>query len=176
MSNKTAPNTITLQQKYAGLPDKLWQMLTLALADLSTVEKMKDTYVVEMNQWHSPGFTDIAEKPRDREWFGSNDGLTKPKSLCAVCFGGSVMACTLKADHLENVTTEDFPPFIACKLDACDSARTGEIIDALNQFYGDWGFPESGLSHVDVPDYGEDRVGFRKGIQAMIKQLKAVDL
>jgi hypothetical protein len=168
--------------RYGGLPDKLWQMLSLALDDLAAVEKMKDKYVVRMDIWYMHGYVNeavrVANRPDSFEKY--DDFMAKPTEICGICFAGAVMACTL-GDGPDDLQPEDFPEFIKCKLKACDMARGGGMETTLNTFYGNWDWdPDSSktrkLKNVVVPAYDRDRAGFKRGINTMIKQLKAVDL
>lgn len=174
-------SSLTLKQKYAGLPDKLWQMLDLALADLEAIERQKSKYVVDMQTYH--------------DVWTVQEGRKRVKK-CAVCFAGAVMACSLKVSPTEtNLEPGDFPEFIEWKLDAVDIARSGNIESAVNTFYSgsSWGGlreeDEQKLEKVgkkdefgdidyciNIPEYSEDPAAFKAGIRKIIGKLKRVGL
>lgn len=178
---------LTKVQQYAGLPDKLWQMLTLALEDLTAIERAKSRYVVQMDNWHVPGFVEGKLGVR-KEWDTDPDYMDRPKASCAVCFAGSVMACTLDIDPDKSMMPEDFPPIIEQKLAAVDAARSGDVREALWTFYaGDLDHHRSNSAcygvdirkmkdYISVPEYEHGPGAFKNGIRAMIKELKAFNL
>lgn len=57
------------------LPDKLSDLLELALGDLEKVEAMPEVYEVDMSDWHLP----------QRDEFGGRCGR------CTVCLAGAVI-------------------------------------------------------------------------------------
>ena len=61
------------------LPNKPSELIRLAIKDLSAVEKLKE-YKVDMHTWH--------EAPNDYNYY-----------KCQVCFGGAVMARTMKVSR-----------------------------------------------------------------------------
>ena len=93
------------------LPDKLSELLKVALADFDQVRQMPERFMILMNLWHAP----------------MNDD-----SHCAVCLAGAVMAMTLKMPDNEELAPSSFPPEIQRKLRALDNLRQGHVIYALD--------------------------------------------
>lgn len=162
----------SLKARYAGLPDKLWQMLDLALHDLELVERQSKKYHVCMHSWHD-----------NRTIGGTNK--------CSVCLAGSIMACTLKVPVEMDCGPGNFPPIIADKLEAVDCCRAGtnSINTAVAFFYGykDYDLPEEVVAKLEsipamyIPSYSHpyEYSGpkeFKKGMRRLIKELKKVDL
>lgn len=91
-----------LQLSKIKKPSKL---IRIALGDLVKAERSKK-YRVDMRKWH------------------------KPNGQCAVCFAGSVMAFSLKADRLSHLCDTDFRSRL--QLDALDDLRMGRVDEALD--------------------------------------------
>lgn len=92
------------------LPAKLSDLIELAVKDLEQVERMPETYVVNMSSWHSPN------------------------SHCKVCFAGAVIARTGGLDPTLCVTPEFFGDD-AHKLGSLDHMRYGDYSLAYQAFY-----------------------------------------
>lgn len=89
------------------LPDKLSDLIDVALRDLEQVEKDK-RYVIDMQAWHSP-----------------------KGDACHICFAGAVMAGTLgKAPDWPHSPC-DFDAATSAKLDALDAVRCGAFGAAI---------------------------------------------
>lgn len=106
------------------LPDKLSELITIALEDLAKVEA-SDQYTVDMGRWYRP------------------NGY---EGTCLVCFAGSVMAMSLEFDRETEVEFQEFSnyfdPQTSGKFLALDAARRGKIGCAL------WAlteYPETGM-------------------------------
>ncbi len=135
-----------LPEKYSGyrptqkLPEKLSDLIDLALADLRKVEK-DDRYAVDMATWHEPPGASLDEEA----------------TRCHVCFAGAVMAGTLGTMPNVVVLPSDFTsmgddPHTARRLLALDSVRNGFVEDALREL-GAYSLPSDVEDHVDVPRY-----------------------
>lgn len=127
------------KKKYPRPPKKLSDLIALALGDLMKVERSKKRYVVLMGLWHEPGW--------------GNGGQ------CAVCFAGSVMAKTLRANPGKAHSELGFPSEWWRAFDVIDSARYG--------FF-------KGIPRQEVPDYTNSPAAFKRAIRSAIKQLRAV--
>jgi hypothetical protein len=128
------------------LPDKPSELLTLALADLESVES-DPRYVIDMDLWHKPY--------RDR---------------CAVCLAGAVIARTMGESPRVMLTVADFPEAISPKLFALNDFRMGYISLALS----DLGIrkPSSIPAGVHVTPYNIDRDKFFADMGAMAALLR----
>jgi hypothetical protein len=137
------------------LPNKPSALIRLALKDLSAVEKMKAKYRVDMEVWH------------------------EPNSHCTVCFAGSVMACSLKADPKENLDYDAFGKENKKKLLALNYFRTGDLHDGLNKMeadYDDEWIPYSvAVSSYDATD-ADSKKDFKKDMNKIADRLEAFDL
>ena len=103
------------------LPNKLSELLRLAVWDAVACEQMPETYELNMGLWHSPS-----------------------QGICRVCMAGAVMAQTLRMhpddsvsgepeDHDEDIATDENNPFFAI-----DSMREGEFIMAAQCIQGSY--------------------------------------
>ena len=98
------------------LPDKMYQLLRLALSDLDKCNKDK-SYRLCMGNWHIPDVLD---------------------DVCHVCMAGAVMAKTLNADKNKVLRLEDFKGLTRTKLRAIDYIRQlyfDEAYKILTNFY-----------------------------------------
>lgn len=129
------------------LPNKLSELIRVALADLELVEG-DPRYQVNMERWHRPDFK---------------------KNTCQVCLAGSVMAKTLEAPADEFKTYGDYTQ--GYKLVALDYVRCGNLHYGLRYMKctNFQGLPEI----VDVPEYGEDSEGFKKALLHIVKILES---
>lgn len=91
------------------LPDKLSDLIRLALCDLKEVER-DPRYAVDMAVWH----------------------LSHPiTGRCAVCLAGSVMAKTLGVPPARGVSPAWFFERVRARLEALDAVRTDDLQYAL---------------------------------------------
>lgn len=149
---------------------KLWQILEIALEDLTFVE-VDPRYVVYMGVWHQRGNSDMFE-----------DGPDK----CAVCLAGSVMARTLEAPfnvrcEPENYATDDE---LKHKLLALDGLHRGYVGAALkylttgacnaDDYYETHSGPH-GLTRP-VPSYRNAREQWWVQMRLLLVDLKAADI
>ena len=140
------------------LPDKLGELLHVALADLLAVEQ-DPAYVVNMGYWHNP-----------RTW---GPDYTEPP-LCAVCLAGAVMATTLHADNQALMVPAMYPDSIRRKLMALDYLKDGRLPAAaatLNIV-----LPATMLHHFDMPRYDDNPERFKRKLASMAELLKKENL
>ena len=95
-----------------NLPDKLSDLIEVALADL---EKAENTEGQEINM---------------TAWVYVTD---KDAQLCSLCLAGSVMAHSLGIVLHNSVSPESFAPSIKQKLYAIDEVRKGQINNAIRR-------------------------------------------
>ena len=93
------------------LPDKPSDLVRLALRDMEAAEK-SPLYRVDHGAWHRPPY-----------YYLSLDS----EGPCTVCYAGSIMAWTLGADRLRDLTPSDFDYDTNCKLQAVDALREGLV-------------------------------------------------
>lgn len=97
------------------LPDKPSELIRLAMHDLKKVERMPKKYIVNMSTWHSPA----------------------KNGKCAVCFAGSVMACSMKEDPERELDPgELYDEAIQQKYYALNEFRLGQIKLGIAEIYG----------------------------------------
>lgn len=113
-----------VEGKYAPtveLPDKLSDMVALAIADYKALSEFPELYHPDSEVWHQP------------DYFG--DG-----SACGVCLAGAVVANTFNAAIEERIAFDDFGGDAEIKLSALDKVRQGDIwpaLELLGVFAGD---------------------------------------
>lgn len=156
MAKKTATKTkakAKSKTKKYELPDKMSDLIYLALHDLSEVEKMKKVYSVDMDTWHSPN------------------------GRCSVCFAGSVMArtCGLAPDISD--TSHKFRKGEWTKFDVLDALRLGHVLEAAS-LLGIKLHKKSPLvlRNVSIVEYELDPKLFKKEMMMLANQLDAVGL
>lgn len=112
-----------IMKKKTKLPDKLSDLIRIAVADAKKIEK-DSKYIFNMSTWHQPqsNYDDV-----------SHTFVTTGK--CEVCFAGSIIACTLKAKPNQTVDTSDFDEDTDRKLELIDQIRTGSILILTNNNY-----------------------------------------
>jgi hypothetical protein len=129
------------------LPDKLSDLIQMALGDLMKVEQ-NGNYEIDMNSWHMP----------------------RPNNLCRVCMAGAVLARFLKPDEYCSSPEGMFDRDTLLKLLAIDLVRVGCLRTAaacLGRTYD---------GHVDLialpnrqhPRYEIDPAAFRNSISNSI--------
>lgn len=139
--------------KSAVLPDKLWQLCELAMADMAKCE-VDSGYEVLMSAWHE---------------------LSVRKPICYVCLAGSVMAQTLKVDKMIECDPSNFPDEICDKLLAINDLRAGNLWNAISLIYADKEvvMPEELMCHTD---YVKPTSEWREIMAKRIAWLKENDL
>lgn len=91
------------------LPDKLSDLITVAVDDCLKIQKADD-YKLLMGVWHSPNYTG---------------------DKCAVCMAGAVMVHRLDVKKDQHAIPCDFDFVTQNKLYAIDDIRCGSIVRAL---------------------------------------------
>lgn len=136
------------------LPAKLSDCIELALHDLGEVERLRRTYVVEMNNnWHG------------QDALGDN-------AKCTVCFAGSVMARTLKANPNKEYIPESFSNYNQVRLLALDDARNGDVSTALQRLKTPL---PSGVSYnPDVEPYENYPKQFKRDMRQVVQTLRTL--
>lgn len=145
-------NTYTVIDCPDTLPDKLHELLALALADFDIISKTPG-YEVDMSSWHEAD---------------SNTGK------CAVCLAGAVMANTLKVQkHISMSINDVYDSNLATKLRTLDSLRGGYVNDALaalrREQTADFSYPEPEAYHYNP-------LQWRKDMDRLLAWLKKRDL
>ena len=130
-----------------ALPDKLSDLVELALNDLTQVQAQPDKYIINMNTWVSSG--------------------TRKAPRCQVCLAGAVMVRSLDvqadidSDVILTLTPTDIRPpdmsaeeisILRSKLMALDHVRRGDISVALD--YMGLKTPDTLASYMAVPPFG----------------------
>ena len=115
------------------LPDKLYELLEVAINDLIEAE-MDPKYEIHMGEWHR---------------------YEEDEDVCYVCLAGSYMAMSLEEPYKDRLD-----PFfiystsVANKLAALDYIRFGAIWQALDVFYDN----EYRIPRVEYPNIPETMV------------------
>lgn len=137
------------------LPDKPSELIRLAIADLTKVERSK-AYRVDMGLYHQPV------------------ELTDPVDyVCAVCFAGAVMAKTLGAPKRDRMAPDCFDRDTAHKLHALNEFRTGCVGSGLAVM---------GIRRYEAPvrvpvtQYRYDRNQFKQDMRLMASELEDIGL
>jgi len=135
-----------MSMEQVKLPEKMSELIRVALVDLVKVEESPD-YIVRMENWH---------KPRD--------------GVCEVCLAGAVIAKTLKAPSNENCLPSGTSRSIRDKLEALNELRTGEVCEAAYVM----GIYDVGAEY-DTPiiDYNDDPQQFKRDMLQLAKDLEA---
>lgn len=155
------------KSKVVVLPDKMSELITLALKDLKKAEKSKK-HVIDMGSWYNP-------KALVQCKIGSDEVVHEYKA-CAVCFAGSVMAFSLNAKMTD---TED--RFLygkdGCKFQAINYLRDGDVRQAAALLNIDSDNIPDNLLSVIVPDYEALKPKpFHDTMQKLAADLKRVGL
>lgn len=130
------------------LPDKLSELIMIAINDLKACEKDPD-YVIDMSEWHHP----VGDK-------------------CHVCLAGAVIAKTCDASRFQRHKPENDE--LGNKLKALNSIRQGLILQAVWCMYSEG--PPASMTRTlwMVPDYG--RPGFYEKLIEIADYLKGFGL
>ena len=130
------------------LPDKLSDLLEIALDDLELVEA-DPHYAVNMNQWHN---------------------ISSVNGICHVCLAGAVMAGTLRADPGQHTMPIDYPRDVRRKLLTLDAFAMGDI----HMGFRDSSIPpDPDFPDIDIPEYSVDPEGFKQTLRDLIPELRA---
>lgn len=99
------------------LPDKLSELILVALADLEKAET-SPLYRINMSIWHDPNPSSLLD---------SSDFDDK----CFICFAGGVMAFSLNAPNNRKVSPNSWGGETCQRLYALNNVRVGLVQDAL---------------------------------------------
>lgn len=134
------------------LPDKLSDLILVALDDLEKVEN-DPRYDINMGWWHRPGVYN---------------------QKCLVCLAGSVMAKSLGTSPERTRYPNDFDDKTEAKLDALNWARVGDVDYALHHL----DVPQSSYTSFNrsVVDYSDDPEQFKADMREIVAALKEQDL
>lgn len=135
------------------LPNKPSQLIRLALADLTAVEKKKSYYRVDMNIWHG------------------TDSEPLPEPRCVVCFAGAVIAMAGNRPGLY-LEPGHFPANICRKLAALESFRTGSVGEGLQKIVDSRKIPLM-LQSLDVviTEYDTNKKQFKRDMIMLANML-----
>lgn len=135
------------------LPNKLSDLLEVALGDLEKVENDK-RYVVDMDTWHT------YQKSNTR-------------NVCCVCLAGSVMAKSLGASVNETIVGGQYNETIAAKLAVLDYCRKGDIRTAIMVINGS--VPDFDFDRTVTPHH-TNKDKFRNDLLRIIQDLRKHNL
>ena len=135
----------------AKLPKKPSDLIEIALKDLCAVER-DSRYRVNMNTFHEVHYT-----------------------RCEVCFGGAVMAKSLKVPTMSDKDPGDLAPRVAAKILALDHFRDGSVSSGLEQMKLE---QRDGVTVEDreIVDYSVNKGKFKKQMAKMASDLRLVGL
>lgn len=112
--------------KAVRLPDKLSDLINVALRDMEQIEignlrletkGLAPRYHFDITKWHRPDNHD--------------DQRERPKTtMCSVCFAGSVMTCSLNGAFNKDLDPTKYPEDTRGKLYALDNIRKGQLLIA----------------------------------------------
>lgn len=132
------------------LPDKLSDLMRLALDDLTKVEA-DPRYKVDM-----------------RQWFKWKD------YVCHVCFAGAVMAQTME-EPITGISAPQYYPYdISRKLRALDLIRVGNVFSACREM--DIPVAQRTVEDRDVTGYAIDPIQWRRDMNQILTELEAAGL
>ena len=135
-----------------GLPNKLSDLLFVAIDDLKEVRTDRDNYRVDMDVWHEPG--EVSE-------------------ICTVCMAGAVMAKSLWVDKGKYYYPADFGHDTRHKLKAIESFRQKAFYNAVVGMTKVLGFDMPFLDHFSRHnDEGTELPGNNKASRAIINALE----
>lgn len=126
------------------LPDKLSDLIELALSDLAKVERSK-RYAVDMKFFHRP-----------------------KGGTCHVCFAGAVMAKTLGNpinQHVVPSINEYHSQLIA--LDVLRHGHMDRVFQLIQRTK-----PQVIPDRIDIPDYKYGRAGFKRALRKLVRLLR----
>jgi hypothetical protein len=133
------------------LPEKLSELIEVALEDLEKVERLPKVYRVEMSTWHR-----------------------QEEGLCSVCLAGVVIAMRLGLAPTETLKISSSAPNKTQKaLLALNATRCGAVQDAVLYLGGDF---DKAPAYVSVTAYSRDPAEFKKDLRAIVEHLKGVGL
>lgn len=128
------------------LPDKLSDLILVALADLEKCER-DPRYNIDMDVWHEL------------------DGV-----VCHVCFAGVVMAQTKQGNISAKLWPDSFLAGDENKFDSLNYVRTGDVTSAVTVFH-DCIF-NLDLKNKDVTPYEVNPTKFKNDMRSIAAMLK----
>ena len=134
------------------LPEKMSDLIEVALVDLRKVERMKGRYKIDMEVWHLPN------------------------NKCAVCHAGAVMACTLNVGPGVEAEPEDFSAWNRRRLTAIDSLRCGDAECAGYNlgFRSEKRFLTLRALNRSMPHYSDDPGAYKRAMKKLAADLRAI--
>lgn len=131
------------------LPDKLSELIVVALEDLAKVERDPD-FMVHMSMFFTPNWNESGK--------------------CAVCFAGAVMAMSLDANPNRFHYTLDWGADIQRKMHALDHVRNGLLGAALLSMGQD---RKDTPRHVGITTYEQSSCAWRRDMINIAHDLAA---
>ena len=165
-------STTTTNTPQVKLPNKLSDLMFVAIKDLVKMENSPG-YIIEMGAWH---------EPIDPDLFEDMYGRKIDKKACAVCFAGSVIASSLKANKNTELSPDDFDRDTRGKLDALNHIREGELVLALTSMGMDEDTAMAyetilgGNFYLEVASYDENKEQFKDDMINLAGLLSTVGL
>ena len=144
------------------LPQKLSDILELALEDLNQVER-DPNYYVSMGVWHTPSTVGFGDKERE---------------VCMVCLAGSLLAKSVKIPLQITYTEMDTDRYVQNNMRAIDNARVGDFQNALYSMgvsaENVSKFEKKFYSQIKTPlvEYERDSKEFKKNMKEAIEFLR----
>lgn len=138
------------------LPEKLSDLIFLAMTDLVAIEK-NPLYTVDMDNWHEPDYS---------------------AGACAVCLAGAVMAQRGEDfDDCDSIEADDWEGGESDKFHALDHARRGAIGRALHclehgNYSTDMRSAVDSRFDRDVIPYDRDSIAFGLAMRAIAYDLR----
>ncbi len=131
----------------AELPNKLSDLIVVALADLKACEQ-DDKYIINMGEWHRP----------------------MPQGVCFVCLAGAVMAQTCKIRITDNIKPYSlrFRDDSTKKFKAINAVRVGDVRSALLLM----GVDSNEVEYHVVDDYHSNPVVFVEQMNSIVEHLQ----
>lgn len=135
----------------AVLPDKLSELIHVALRDLEAAEKAPNI-VIDMGEWHTP----LAD------------------GKCAVCLAGAVMRGTFGVNDGISYAPAWFDASLRRKLEAIDLLRTGYVAVAIARRTPK--LEPTDAFDRDITPYSEDPAAFKADMLQLAKDLEEAGL
>lgn len=156
MSTETADqDELDLPHK---LPEKLSDLLELALNDLASVEA-DPLYLVEMNMWHQPLIRVTPDDP-----------------ACGVCLAGSVLARTLEVPIDVISDGREQSDYDNRRLDALDYLRVGNVPEAIDVAGLRWSTGRDRVKGRYVTPYHQNRAVWWRDMRTILDDLRTANL
>jgi len=134
------------------LPEKLSDLIDLALSDMKVMEKSKK-HVIQMQTWHEPVH----------------------ENLCSVCFAGGVIANTMGGNHRENLGPSTYNSYEKNRFQAIDSIRCYSVVGAFSWIGFEFiteKFENRILKNMDEVSYTGNKRQFKINMRTMARRLR----